>query len=428
MDEFFELDIDEIIDDRRFRKSALTDGLASADGTPIGFMDRLALLTHHISGLASGNGEAYSDGRRMYRAFLSVKYGSEAVSGLNDETLDGMLLRESARMKVRFPASGSPRFTFIDLFAGIGGFRLSMQHFGGRCVYSSEFNEAAQMTYLHNYGEVPFGDITSRQTKMFIPERFDVLCGGFPCQAFSVAGYRRGFDDARGTLFFEVADIIHSHRPRAVFLENVKNLQTHDHGKTFAVIKGTLEEFGYKVNSKVLNAMDYADVPQNRERIIIVAFDPKQVPNCGRFEFPEPVKLTHTIHDMIDESVDDERYFYREGHIYYKKLSEAMLSRDTIYQWRRVYVRENKSGVCPTLTANMGGGGHNVPLILTDRGIRKLTPKECANFMGFPDKFEFSPRLADSRKYMQAGNSVVVPLMMRVAERITDILLDNEPC
>lgn len=423
MNYFFELSIDEIIDDRRFRKSALTDGLKSADGSPLAFMDRLALLTHHISELESCEGCAYSEGRIVYRAFLAVKYGEEAVGGLDDEAVDRMLLRESGRMNVRFPAPDAPRFTFIDLFAGIGGFRLSMQRFGGRCVYSSEFNEAAQMTYLHNYGEVPFGDITSRQTKAFIPEHFDVLCGGFPCQAFSVAGYRRGFEDARGTLFFEVADIIRSHRPRAVFLENVKNLQTHDHGKTFAVIKGTLEELGYTVNSKVLNAMDYADVPQNRERIIIVAFDPKQVPNCGRFEFPEPVKLTHTIHDMIDESVDDERYFYREGHIYYKKLSEAMLSRDTIYQWRRVYVRENKSGVCPTLTANMGGGGHNVPLILTDRGIRKLTPKECANFMGFPEGFEFSPRLADSRKYMQAGNSVVVPLMTRVAGSIVDILL-----
>lgn len=425
MNDFFELSIDEIIDDRRFRKSAQTDGLKSADGSPLAFMDRLALLTHHISELKSCEGCAYSDGRRVYRAFLAVKYGEEAVGGLDDEALDRMLLRESGRMNVRFPAPEAPRFTFIDLFAGIGGFRLSMQRFGGRCVYSSEFNEAAQMTYLHNYGEVPFGDITSRQTKAFIPEHFDVLCGGFPCQAFSVAGYRRGFEDARGTLFFEVADIIRSHRPRAVFLENVKNLQTHDHGKTFAVIKGTLEELGYTVNSKVLNAMDYADVPQNRERIIIVAFDSAQVPDCGRFEFPAPVKLTRTIHDMIDDSVDDERYFYREEHIYYKKLREAMLSRDTTYQWRRVYVRENKSGVCPTLTANMGGGGHNVPLILTDRGIRKLTPKECANFMGFPDDFEFSPRLADSRKYMQAGNSVVVPLMTRVAESIADILLGN---
>lgn len=421
MDDFFELGIDEIIDDPRYRKSTLT-----ADDTKIAFMDRLALLTHHMSELDAGDTPAYSDGRRIYKAFLAVKYGDKPVSGLDDDDVDRMLADEHAGMKVRFPASEAPRFTFIDLFAGIGGFRLAMQRFGGKCVYSSEFNEAAQLTYLHNYGEVPFGDITSEQTKMFIPEHFDVLCGGFPCQAFSVAGYRRGFDDARGTLFFEVAEIIRRHRPRAVFLENVKNLQTHDHGRTFAVIKGTLEELGYAVNSRVLNAMEYADVPQNRERIIIVAFDPEQVPDCGEFKFPEPIELRRTIHDMIDTSVDDERYFYRENHIYYPKLCEAMLSRDTIYQWRRIYVRENKSGVCPTLTANMGGGGHNVPLILTDAGIRKLTPKECANFMGFPENFEFSPRLAESRKYMQAGNSVVVPLMVRVAECITDILLGNE--
>ena len=319
----------------------------------------------------------------------------------------------------------------VDLFAGIGGIRCGLEQAARDkgltpvCVFTSEIKSSAVKVLRENHpGETIMGDITQVETKS-IPD-FDVLCAGFPCQAFSSAGKRQGFADTRGTLFFEVAEIIRRHRPRAVFLENVKNLQTHDNGRTFAVIKGTLEELGYRVFSKVLNAMEYADVPQNRERIIIVAFDPEQVPNYGNFEFPEPVQLKRTIHDMIDTDVEDERYFYRENHIYYPKLREAMLSRDTIYQWRRIYVRENKSGVCPTLTANMGGGGHNVPLILTDAGIRKLTPKECANFMGFPESFEFSPRLAESRKYMQAGNSVVVPLMVRVAESITDILLGNE--
>ena len=326
---------------------------------------------------------------------------------------------------VPFPSPDNPQFTFIDLFAGIGGFRIAMQNFGGKCVYSSEFNAQAQKTYLENYGEMPFGDITKESTKQYIPDDFDVLCAGFPCQAFSIAGYRKGFEDTRGTLFFDVAEILRRHKPKVAFLENVKNLATHDKGKTFSVIMATLNDLGYKVFYKVLNAMEYANVPQNRERIIIVAFDPEQVPNYDKFEFPKPVDLTMSIHDCIESGKKAEKYYYREGQIYYKKLVEGMKSKDTIYQWRRVYVRENKSKVCPTLTANMGAGGHNVPLILTKYGIRKLTPKECLNFMGYPKEFKFSDSIAESKMYMQAGNSVVVPLMIRVAEQIVKVMNIN---
>ena len=328
-------------------------------------------------------------------------------------------------------------FTFIDLFAGIGGFRLAMQANGGKCVFSSEWDEAAKKTYFENYGDMPFGDITNPETKAQIPEHFDVLCAGFPCQAFSIAGYQKGFDDVRGTLFFDVADILEKHRPKAFYLENVKNLKSHDEGRTFAKIMDVLHNrLGYEVDSKVMNPCEYANVPQNRERIFIVGFDPKQVniPDSFfvngnfQFNFPEKENLTRNIHDIIDDSVEDEKLFYKEGHLYYDRMKDVITNPDTVYQWRRVYIRENKNGVCPTLTANMGEGGHNVPIVRTSKGIRKLTPEECLKFQGFPvDKgFHFPNTIAQSKKYKQAGNSVTVPLITKVSERVIQFLKENE--
>ncbi|MBQ7818732.1 MAG: DNA cytosine methyltransferase [Bacteroidales bacterium] len=323
---------------------------------------------------------------------------------------------------IPFPSPKIPKFTFIDLFAGIGGFRVAMQNLGGKCVFSSEWDNAAQRTYFANYGEVPFGDITSEETKSYIPDNFDVLCAGFPCQAFSIAGYRKGFEDTRGTLFFDVAEIIRRKRPKAVFLENVKNLCSHDNGKTFEIVKNTLEELGYIVFYKVMNAMEYANIPQNRERIFIICFDPEQIPNYNEFAFPQKKNLTMTIHDCIDYNVSDAEYFYTDKMKHYDELVRSIKSRDTIYQWRRQYVRENKNNVCPTLTANMGTGGHNVPLILTNKGIRKLTPKECLNFQGFPDIYHFPSVIAKSSMYKQVGNSVVVPLIQRVCKQVISLI------
>lgn len=312
-------------------------------------------------------------------------------------------------------------FTFIDLFAGIGGFRLAFQSLGGRCIFSSELDDNAKKTYLENFKENPFGDITLEATKKYIPEKFDVLCAGFPCQAFSIAGYRKGFEDTRGMLFFDVAEIIKRKRPKVVFLENVKNLHNHNNGKTFNLIKNTLEGVGYVVFYKILNAMDYANIPQNRERIFIVCFDPKQVPNYDYFSFPKKIKLTKTIHDCIDLNLEDENLFYRDRIKFYKDLEKEIISENSIYQWRRFYVRENKKNVCPTLTANMGTGGHNVPLIKTKNGIRKLSPKECLNFQGFPANYDFPINISNSAKYKQAGNSVVVPLIARVGQNIVKL-------
>lgn len=317
-------------------------------------------------------------------------------------------------------------FTFIDLFAGIGGFRIALQNLGGKCVYSSEWDKQAQQTYFTNFGDVPFGDITEATTKSFIPNNFDILCAGFPCQAFSIAGYQKGFEDKRGNLFFDVAEIISTKRPKVVFLENVKNLCSHNNGKTFNTIIYTLQELGYEVFYKVMNAMEYANIPQNRERVIIVCFDPLQVKNYKDFKFPNKCKLTHTIQSCIDYSVEDVRFFYTDKMKHIAQLRESIISTKTIYQWRRQYVRENKKNVCPTLTANMGTGGHNVPLILTDKGlIRKLTPKECLNFQGYPQSYNFPSSLPLSAMYKQAGNSVVVPIIQKTCKQILSIILNN---
>lgn len=322
---------------------------------------------------------------------------------------------------VPFPSPENPTFTFIDLFAGIGGFRIALQNLGGKCIFSSEFDTDAQKTYFNNYGEIPFGDITLPQVKALIPKHFDILCAGFPCQAFSVAGYRKGFEDTRGTLFFDVATIIREHRPKAFFLENVKNLKSHDSGKTFSIIKGTLEELGYVVFDAILNTMEYANIPQNRERIFIVGFDPLQVENWKEFQFPQKVELNIRINDLIDYTIDDPALFYRENVPFFPLLQEGMTNPNTVYQWRRQYVRENQSNVCPTLTANMGTGGHNVPLIVTPDGFRKLSPRECLNFQGYPQHFNF-PAIANSKRYKQVGNSVTVPLIQRIGQQIINIL------
>lgn len=393
------------------------------------YEDAVAMLCHKLRHMKSIKNYHIDDKEEMVQLiqdFLEYKkirgnFSDDYPSMVAENPFQYGLFDEI--FKVPFPAPKRPKFTFIDLFAGIGGFRIAMQNVGGECVFSSELDANAKLTYMHNFGDMPFGDITLQKTKDFIPEHFDVLCAGFPCQAFSIAGYRRGFEDTRGTLFFDVATIIKMRRPKAFFLENVKNLQSHDEGKTFAVIRSTLEDLGYKVFFKVMNSMEYANIPQNRERIFIIGFDPEQVENYADFQFPDKVKLTKTVRDCIDDTVCDEKFFYREDKSFYPELVKSMHNPNTVYQWRRQYVRENQSNVCPTLTANMGEGGHNVPLIITDRGFRKLTPKECLNFQGYPDNYTF-PNITQSKCYKQAGNSVTVPLIQRVAGNMINIIED----
>ncbi|MBN2754414.1 MAG: DNA cytosine methyltransferase [Candidatus Goldbacteria bacterium] len=326
----------------------------------------------------------------------------------------GQLELFKADMPITFPFSPPKehKFTFIDLFAGVGGMRIGFQNAGGRCVFTSEWDRSAQLTYKVNFGEVPFGDITRIDAKC-IPEH-DVLVAGFPCQPFSIAGYKKGFEDkGRGNLFFDIVRILKEKQPKSILLENVKNLKGHDKGRTFEVISKELKNAGYFITSKVLNTMEYADVPQNRERIYIVGFLDEN--NSKQFKYPEKIKRTKQIHDCLEKKIDT-KYYYNDKTLY-PKLIKDITKNDTVYQWRRKYVRENKNKVCPTLTANMGMGGHNVPLILDKDGIRKITPRECANFQGFPKKFVL-PSVADSHLYKQFGNSVSVPVIEKIAESI----------
>lgn len=315
---------------------------------------------------------------------------------------------------------------FIDLFAGVGGFHFAMDGLAS-CVFASEWDKNARVTYEANWGEelkknnVTFaGDITAVDYKT-IPD-FDILCGGFPCQPFSIAGKQLGFTHGtQGTLFFNILEIIKTKQPKAIFLENVKNLAGHDGGNTFKVILGALEEAGYKVHHKILNGTTHGNVPQNRERIFIVGF--KNQESYDKFSFPSSLTLTTTIADCLQSGkVDDKFYQTNIGSPSVQKMIEGVTKKNTIYQYRRYYMRENKGAVCPTLTANMGTGGHNVPLILDNFGVRKLTPRECFNFQGFPQTFVLPEKLGNSPLYKQAGNSVVVPVVRRIAEQITKAL------
>ena len=306
-------------------------------------------------------------------------------------------------------------FKTIDLFAGVGGIRLGFENAGFKTVFANDFEPQCKETYDLNFKDSKLIVEDIRKIGIDDLPKFDFLLGGFPCQAFSIAGYRQGFKDEkdRGNLFFDVARIIEARKPEGFLLENVKNLKSHDEGKTFKVIQETLENLGYCVRSKVLNSMEYGNIPQNRERIYIVGFKNKN--HFENFEFPKPVKLTKKVTDLLEKNVP-EKYYYN-GKPLYAKLKDFIKEEGKVYQWRRQYVRENKSGVCPTLTANMGTGGHNVPIIKDNKGIRKLTPLECARIQGFPKDYKL-PDLADSALYKQFGNSVSVPVVEAVAREI----------
>jgi DNA (cytosine-5)-methyltransferase 1 len=381
-----------------------------------------ASFTHYLHNHTNGVSQFYKkDALEFVKEILVKKYPSHKITKkVAEEALQYLIF--DLNKTVPFPSPEKPKFKFIDLFAGIGGFRLALQNIGGKCLYTSEWENAAKRTYRENFGEIPFGDISKESTKNFIPQEFDILCAGFPCQAFSIAGNRKGFADTRGTLFFDIEQIVNKHKPKVVFLENVKNLVSHDSGKTFKTIIEILEKkLGYKVYSSILNSMTHANMPQNRERIFIVAFDPQQVDKSNDFKFPDKIDLKKNIHDILEKGKQDDKYYYSKDHKYYPELKKTMTSKDTVYQWRRVYVRENKSKVCPTLTANMGTGGHNVPLINDDFGIRKLTPRECFSFQGYPQNYVL-PKLANSKLYMQAGNSVTTTLIERIANEIITVL------
>jgi len=347
------------------------------------------------------------------------------------DATDGHSLREDAAeygslfsgmFDVPFPSSATTKFTFIDLFAGMGGFRIAMQSCGGRCVYSSEWNKYAQKTYFANFGDMPFGDITSDYVKMFIPESFDVLCAGFPCQPFSIAGVSKkrslgratGFEDkTQGTLFFEVAKIIKEHRPKAFFLENVKNLLSHDKGNTFRVIKETIDELGYSFDYKVMDGQAY--VPQHRERTLMVGFDKREFGDDVSFGFPDVPDRKHYMSEILEEKVNPKYTLSDKLWSYLRNYADRQKAKGNGFGYGLV----SPDGIARTLSARYYKDGSEI-LIPQEEGVnpRRLTPRECARLMGYPDKYRLDA-VSEVQAYRQCGNSVVVPLIAEVSKSLT---------
>ncbi len=352
--------------------------------------------------------------------------GIEYLSNLieTSKVLEPEQLYLPYKFDVPFPPPLKPKFKFIDLFAGIGGLRLAYQNLGGKCVFSSEWNNFSKLTYEANFGEVPFGDITQISEKN-IPDH-DVLLAGFPCQPFSIAGVSKknslgrqhGFlDETQGTLFFDIARILEYKKPRAFMLENVKNLVSHDKGKTFKVIKKTLEELGYTLYFKVLDSKFY--VPQHRERIIIVGFRKDIYLGVETFEFPEIPDVKNKIINILDPEVN----------------TKYTLS-DKLWSFLKEYAKKHKEkgngfgfgltdlgGVSRTLSARYYKDGSEILIPQGEENPRRLTPRECARLQGFPD--EFIIPVSDNQAYRQFGNSVTVPLMQAVGKNLINELIKS---
>ena len=310
----------------------------------------------------------------------------------------------------------------IDLFAGIGGIRIGFERAGFHTVFANDFEKACKITYDLNFKDAFLDTRDIGSIKPSSLPGFDFLLAGFPCQPFSIAGYRKGFEDSkRGNQFFNIVKILKHKKPTGFLLENVKNLKGHDKGKTFLIIEEALRSLGYHVKSKVLSTAEYGNLPQSRERIYIVGFKNKKF--IDNFKFPEPAKRTKNIADILEKSKVDSKYYYNDKPLF-KRMGDYPFKKGVCYQWRRQYIRENKSGVCPTLTANMGTGGHNVPIIKDSWGIRKLTPRECARLQGFPDLYKL-PDINDSKLYKQFGNSVSIPVVEAVAKQMNKAMLLN---
>ena len=306
--------------------------------------------------------------------------------------------------------------TFIDLFCGIGGFRLALESLGAKCVFSCDTDRQARKTYQANFGEEPEGDITTIAADS-IPD-FNILCGGFPCQPFSIAGKQRGFKDTRGTLFFEIARIIKAKQPKVVFLENVANLARHDDGNTLKVILDTLKGLGYDVHYQVLNAAHYG-VPQIRKRIYFVCFRKNLQVD---FSFPEPTFEDVAVEDYLEENVD-EKYYLDISSITFYKPDTNVRQLDTyrmgyigsISQGRRVY---GVKGCAPTFVVSARGPAGSTEAYYINGRVRRLTPYESKRIMGFPEDFVFPVR--EERIYQQLGNSVAVPVVRMIAEKIVE--------
>ena len=307
-----------------------------------------------------------------------------------------------------------------SLFSGIGGIDLGFQQAGFEIVWANEFDRDAAKTYRHNFGDTYLSEQDIKTVKTEGIPDFDVLVAGFPCQPFSIAGKQKGFEDPRGNLFFEIARIVKDKRPSVIFLENVANLLEHDDGKTFLTIYNALVPYGYTFKYRVMDAIEYGNVPQHRTRIFIVAF--LDYEKCQRFEFPDKIKLTTKLNDILVRGVKhDESYYYTDDSVYYEDLQRIVTDKSALYKIYDSGVSKKAHYVCPTLTANMGTYPDRVPIIRDDYGIRKITPYECLALQGFPKEYRF-PKIPMASAYKQCGNSVVVPVIRRIAENIKEVM------
>lgn len=379
----------------------------------------LAHLTHYLQNYKNGVSQYFKPSALHYLEFIHNK-----LNILDEPDFQYYL---PIKWDIPFPPSSNPKFQFVDLFAGIGGIRLAFQNLGGKCVFTSEWDSYSKKTYEANFGEVPFGDITKISEKD-IPDH-DILLGGFPCQPFSIAGVSKknalgrahGFlDETQGTLFFDVARIIDFKKPSVFMLENVKNLISHDKGKTFKVITETLKELGYSIHYKVLDGRYF--VPQHRERIIIVGFKNQIFKSKETFEFPKMGESNFAIKDILEKEVD-------------KKYTLS----DLLWNYLQEYAKKHKAkgngfgfgltdlnGISRTMSARYYKDGAEILIPQVGKNPRRLTPRECARLQGFPDKFIIP--VSDNQAYKQFGNSVVTPLIQAVGKNIVKELLKiNEP-
>lgn len=396
------------------------------DGSIMSFNEQMAIVSHYLHNKSFKSAKPYEE-----KAIGLI----EDIYNIQTKQIEKPIVADNAIQlslfsdifSVPFKPVENPKFTFIDLFAGIGGFRIAMQNLGGKCVFSSEWDTQAQKTYLLNYGEVPFGDITKESTKSFIPDDFDILCAGFPCQAFSLAGKRLGFEETRGTLFFDVAEILRRKRPKAFFLENVKGLLIHDKGKTIkTILKVLRDDLDYYVpEPQIVNAMNFG-VPQHRERVYIVGFRKDQ--NVTEFTYPEPTDTTKTFADIEEENTVSAKYYLSTQYI---KTLIAHKKRHEAKGHGFGYAIIPNNGVANAIV--VGGMGRERNLVIDHRlkdftpvtnikgevnreGIRRMTPREWARLQGFPDNFII--KVADASAYKQFGNSVAIPAIQATANEI----------
>ena len=364
-----------------------------------------------------------------YRNEISPYYKPDAYKYLQDHTTsvvrDSRQLYIPLRYDVPFPPPVNPCFKFIDLFAGIGGFRLAFQNLGGHCVFSSEWNYYAKKTYEANFGEVPFGDIT-QINENDIPNH-DILIAGFPCQPFSIAGVSKknalgrahGFkDETQGTLFFDIVRILEVKRPKVFLLENVKNLKSHDHGKTFNVIKGALEELGYSFHYQILNGKHF--VPQHRERIVMIGFNRDYFHGEEQFKYPEMPKANHAIKEILINNCDRKYTLSDKLWNYLQKYAAKHKKKGNGFGFGLA----DLNGISRTISARYYKDGAEILIPQEGMNPRRLTPRECALLQGYPNNFIIP--VSDNQAYRQFGNSVVVPLMQAVGENIVQELIKEQ--